>query len=218
MTHPLVEKIVRDLRSDISTNRPGILTFEFANIKLELDNKDILGGVLQSWFAAWLAKNSYKDKQHRTQEFPDFLLNGNIYLELKTFNSEATPAFDVANFGSYVDSLLEVPERLDSDYLILAYKLNDAALSISNIWIKKVWEITGPSNTNIISLQVKRNQPVNIRPKSGFRTNSGVFGSRRDFVEALWHAGQHFSFPSTCGSRWMSQVEYGYKRATGSIL
>ena len=218
MTNPLVSQIVSQLRADNVTKKKGLLKFELAGISIEIDNKDVLGGILQSWFSAWLNTHGYNDLQEATQQFPDYLFKGEIYLELKTFNSEATPAFDVANFASYVDSLLIKPQRLNSDYLIMSYKVESSRISIVDFWVKKVWEITGPSETNILKLQVKRGEVYNIRPKTWYNGRVETFSSRKDFVIALWQAGMRFETPSSCDEEWFAKVESVFKKITGSNL
>ena len=50
--------------------------------------------------------------------------------------------FDIANFESYCKSLSENPERLYADYLIIGYELKKAKLTIKDVWLKKIWEIS----------------------------------------------------------------------------
>ena len=218
VTNKLIQEIIAKLEESEVLKKQGVLTFDFAEIKIQLDNKDIIGGVLQSWFDAWLSKNGYSDLQIETQTFPDFLFKGEIFLELKTFNSEASPAFDIANFASYIDSLLVTPQRLNADYLIFSYKVKSKKISLSENWVKKIWEISGPSRQNIINLQVKRHQPYNIRPTSGFRTGVSGFASRRQFVDHLWRAGLKFETPESCDADWFRRVESKFKQITGTEL
>ena len=131
VTNKLIQEIIAKLEESEVLKKQGVLTFDFAEIKIQLDNKDIICGVLQSWFDAWLSKNGYSDLQIETQTFPDFLFKGEIFLELKTFNSEASPAFDIANIASYIDSLLVKPQRLNADYLIFSYIVINKKISIS---------------------------------------------------------------------------------------
>lgn len=72
------------------------------------------------------------------------------------------PGFDLANFDAYPHSLLIHPERLDVNHLIFAYKLVGDSLQVIDIWLKKICEMAGASDLNILSLQVKQGVPVNI--------------------------------------------------------
>jgi hypothetical protein len=218
MTNPLISEIVSKVRADGVIKKDGLLQFELAGISIEIDNKDIVGGVLQSWFGEWLKVHGYEYLNSATQTFPDFEFNRDIYLELKTFNAENGPAFDIANFASYLDSLLTKPQRLNSDYLIFSYKVHDSRISINDIWVKKVWEITGPSPTNITELQVKRDRVYNIRPKTWYSPRVETYASRRDFVNALWRAGMRFGTPDSCNSQWFNNVEKKFKEKTGTEL
>jgi len=198
-------------------NKRGRLKFSLAGLEIQVHNSDVVGGVLQSWFAAWLSANSYKNLQDDTQEFPDFLPAKGVYLELKTFIDGRTPAFDVANFASYVTSLTSQPERLNADYLILSYSLNTSGIAIKKMWIKKVWQITGPSDKYGLSLQVKHEQPYNIRPKTWDSKRVKTFASRLEFVSALSVAGQHFRVPE-CNKSWLKKVSKEYAKRVGGKL
>lgn len=82
--------------------------------------------------------------KENTQAFPDFLLhksrNDIGLLEIKTFDSQKSANFDIANFDSYRRSLLSEAYRLDADYLIFAYELDsNGFLTIPKIWLRKIW-------------------------------------------------------------------------------
>jgi type II restriction enzyme len=104
----------------------GSVEIKLGNITAKYNGKDAIGDLLQEWLGEWMkSKNFYFRTKVNTQEFPDFLLDTTDdkgLLEIKTFNANATPAFDIANYNSYCKSLLKNPERLNADYLILSYK------------------------------------------------------------------------------------------------
>lgn len=120
----------------------GSVEIILGGISAKYNGKDAIGDLLQEWLGEWLKqKNFYFRTRANTQEFPDFLLAEDDkcgFLEIKTFNANATPAFDIANFDSYNKSLLVKPERLDADYLIFGYKMVDSVLSVDNLWLMKV--------------------------------------------------------------------------------
>ncbi len=85
-------------------------------------------------------------------------------MEVKSFDYDASPNFDIANFMTYRNSLLSHPYRLDSNYLIIGYSMKGFNIEIKDVWLKKVWEITGPMANYGLNLQVKYGEIVNIRP------------------------------------------------------
>ncbi len=200
----------------VSKSIKGTISVNFAGISFNVETKDIMGGILQEWFGEWMKNNSiYFSTKHNTQEFPDFLIKDNAFLEIKTFDSEASPNFDVANFDAYTRSLLDCPQRLDADYLIFSYKLTENYFEIKDVWLKKVWQITGPSATNCLNLQVKQKIPVNIRPKKWYGTVE-TFDTRKTFVYALNSALKKFQnskYPD-----WLKKVSTAYKINTGIDL
>jgi type II restriction enzyme len=131
----------------------GSVEIILGNISAKYKGRDAVGDLLQEWIGEWMkSKNYYFRTRQNTQEFPDFLLsesNTSDFLEIKTFNADAGPGFDLANFDAYCTSLLSIPERLDTDYLILSYKMIDGELSIDNIWLKKICEITNETRANL---------------------------------------------------------------------
>jgi len=197
----------------------GVMTFNLGGLSVTLDSKDIVGGAIQDWFGVWLEQEGFTyTTPSNTQMFPDFILDDNKYLEVKCFNFTAGPAFDIANYGAYINSLLLYPERLDASYLIFGYTMERAVVKIEQIWLKNIWEISGPSPTNVIELQVKRGEPVNLRPKKWYAPGMKVFTSRKAFVEALHKSAVHFQYPNTHSQLWLSNLQERYSAKMGRPL
>jgi len=202
----------------------GSVEIILGGISAKYNGKDAIGDLLQEWLGDWLRqKNFYFRHPQNSQEFPDFFLtestNSN-FLELKTFNADASPAFDIANFDSYCTSLLKIPERIESDYLIFSYKMIDAELSIDNVWLKKVWEMTSPSGQDPIKLQVKRNQIYNLRPCTWYsnRLKYQPFENKVDFLTAISET--HNLYPQCDQYKldWLKIVKAKYFENTGIKL
>lgn len=206
--------------------RIGSVEIILGGISAKYNGKDALGDLLQEWFSKWMDKNNfYYRTRKNTQEFPDFLLqeadNGGL-LEIKTFNSDASPAFDIANFDSYCKSLLKKPERLDADYIVMSYKMVDANLSIEDVWLKKVWEIAGTSTTNGINIQAKNKKIDNLRPVEWFNTSTRVknkpFSSKLDFITAISKIHNTYTQCDTYKDNWLENVKSKYFENTGVKL
>ncbi len=204
----------------------GSVEIKLGNITAKYNGKDAIGDLLQEWLGEWMrSKKYYFSTKHNTQEFPDFLLSESDtkdFLELKTFNANASPAFDIANFDSYCTSLLTIPERLDADYLILSYKMINSELSVDNVWLKKVWEIAGTSGANPINLQTKYKQPYNLRPVKWYsdrKTKNKPFKCKLDFIKAISET--HLKYPTNSESYsedWLKNVSEKYLENTGVKL
>lgn len=202
----------------------GSVEIIFGGISAKYNGKDAVGDLLQEWLGEWLQrKNFYFREPSNSQAFPDFLLSESTnsdFLELKTFNADAGPAFDIANFDSYCTSLLTIPERIDADYLILSYKMIDAQLSIDNIWLKKVWEMTSPSGQDLIKLQVKRSQIYNIRPCTWYskRLQYQPFESKTDFLTSISETHNMYPQCNQYKENWLEKVKANYFKNTGIML
>lgn len=174
-------------------NKSGNITFNLAGISVVIDTTDTVGITLQAWLKQFLINSDiYFSEPHNTQEFPDFYLNPNApkknMLEIKAFNYDRTPAFDIANFESYCSSVKEKVFRLDADYLIFGYRMdNSGNITITKIWLKKIWEIAGTSARYPLKTQVKRDMIYNIRPNTDFKLGrKGPFNSKDDFLKAIY--------------------------------
>ena len=202
----------------------GRVEIVLGGIAAKYNGKDAIGDLLQEWLGQWLRqKNFYFRQPSNTQEFPDFLLtesSNSDFLELKTFNADASPAFDIANFDSYCTSLLRIPERMDADYLILSYRMIDAELSIDNIWLKKVWEMTSPSGQDPVKLQVKRKQVYNLRPCTWYsnRLKYQPFETKIDFLRALSTTLELYPQCDKYKEDWLPKVKSQYFKSTGIKL
>jgi hypothetical protein len=196
----------------------GSIEIKLGGISAKYNGKDAIGDLLQEWIGEWLKQNNfYFRTKTNTQEFPDFLLDEsdiNGLLEIKTFNNDASPAFDIANFDSYNKSLLMKPERLDADYLIISYTMNNSILSIKNLWIKKVWEIAGTSGANPINMQTKNNQPYNLRPVKWFAKSAKnkPFENKMSFLLAIEETLKKYEYStSSYSTDWLIKVKNKYK-------
>lgn len=220
--HPKpVEEIYENFKQSGVLGKIGQLLFDLDNLVIEVETPDVVGSILQEWFGKWLIDQDFKvSSPEETQAFPDFLVDETHLLEIKAFINGRNPAFDVAAYYSYIDSLEKTPRRLDASYIIFSYNDLGNAISLENVWLKKIWEIVGPSATNIITLQVKRDYPYNIRPRgSSLRSGSGGFHSRREFAQSLHRSALKFASTGRPHSPdWLSGLEARYLEATGSPL
>jgi hypothetical protein len=217
MTHSKnVDSIYQKIMTEGIKGSTGVMQFRLGELAITLTTMDIIGGAIQDWFGQWLKTQKINFSEPlNTQTFPDFILGTNDYLEIKCFNYDAGPAFDVANYGAYINSLLLNPERLDASYLIFGYSMTNGVIKIENIWLKKIWEITGPSPTNILEIQKKRGEPVNIRPKKWYSNQAVVFPNRKKFIQALHESALLFEYPNTHDKTWLSKLEIKYELVMG---
>lgn len=206
------------------TEKIGSIEITLGNISAKYNGKDAIGDLLQEWLGQWMKNKKYYFRTRKnTQTFPDFLLSESDtenFLELKTFNADASPAFDVANFDSYCTSLLEIPERIEADYLIISYKMINTELTIDNIWLKKVWEITSPSGPDAIKIQRKRGQIYNLRPCTWYskRLRYQPYTNKKDFLKALEETINKNAQCMAYQKNWLTKVKAKYLENTGVKL
>lgn len=202
----------------------GVISFNLAGVSVNIDTTDIVGITLQAWLKQYLTDNDiYFSEPANTQEFPDFFLDNNEafkhMLEVKAFNYNATPAFDIANFESYCSSVKDKPYRLDADYLIFGYTMNDSGdITVKKVWLHKIWQIAGTSQRFPLKTQVKRDMIYNIRPNTDFKAgNKGPFRSKDDFLLAIYktlviYKGKSFA------DDWKQILSINYKKYYGCNL
>jgi len=214
MYHLESQKIYNKL-IEVIDELEGKTILKLGDIEIEVEGKDGLGGLIEEWFGIWAEKQGFEitnpKKLGSSQEFPDYYVGQDKgLLEVKAFDSDKNPAFDIANFDSYCNSLAELPHRLNSDYLIFSYKLTGSNLAIKEIWLKKIWEITRPSERWPINTQTKKDVIYNIRPGIWYsdRVQYDVFASEDKFINALYETQEKYKGYS-CKERYLTNKNKG---------
>lgn len=203
----------------------GFINFSLKNLTIKVETKDTVGNLLQEWLKAWMMKETIEfEENQNSQVFPDFHLDKlnkkHDLLEVKTFDWNRGPGFDLANFDSYCNSLLTSAYRIDSDYLIFAYQMNGSEITIKNVWLKKIWELACPSSTYPLKVQEKKNVIYNIRPSTWYSEKSKFkpFGSKEEFLSALNET--RYQYPQTrhTNGHWLANVLKNYEEHTSIML
>ena len=172
----------------------GQIRFFFGDVDIIVKQKDVVGNIIQEWLQGWLDKRGIEyAPSENTQMPPDFFLNPDDrtrdLLEVKAFNRNASPGFDIADFRMYEEEIVEKPYMLDVDYLIFGYDMSDdGVVTVKDLWIKKVWQITRCMEDWAINLHVKQNVVHKIRPGVWYSTQRvkfPMFTCLEDFVSAI---------------------------------
>jgi hypothetical protein len=203
----------------------GVINFSLKDLTISIETKDTVGNLLQEWLKAWMYKEAIEFEENKnSQVFPDFYLDKynkkQGLLEVKSFDWDRGPGFDLANFDSYCNSLLTSAYRIDSDYLIFAYQMSGSVLTIKDVWVKKIWELACSSSTYPLKVQEKKSVIYNIRPSSWFseRNKFKPFQSKEEFLAAVNET--RYQYPQTrhTNGHWLQNVLKNYTEHTGVTL
>lgn len=204
--------------------RDGSIIINYAGFTVNYLNKDIIGNSLQEWLPVWFKRKGVKVvSNEKTQEFPDFFLEFEDLthaVEVKCWNYEANPGFDLANFNSYIETLYNDSRKLLADYFVLGYVQSEHGFTVKKVYLKKIWELTSVTRNYPIGVQVKRSQPYALRPFSFHKNPDRSFKNRREFVIALKETLAMFPNPSFnfTPDQWFAQVEKNFESFTGEVL
>lgn len=216
------------LNEDHILELEGEIKFYLGNVDIIVKQKDVVGNIMQEWLQGWLDKNGIEyAPSENSQMPPDFFLNPDDktkgLLEVKAFNRNGSPGFDIADFRMYAEEILEKPYMLDVDYLIFGYDMNDSGIvTIKNIWLKKVWQITRRMANYPINLQVKGGVIHKIRPGVWYServTDYAIFDCLEDFISAIEET--TFKEPKlrdSIASTWLAKFQRNYKAYYGHEL
>ncbi len=203
----------------------GSIIFKLNNISVTINTKDSIGHMLQDWIEAWAIENNiYIRPNPNTQAFPDFYLSDSSednLLEIKSFDYKASPNFDIANFDTYVRSLLVNPKKLDAYYLIFGYSLEDGKIKIERLWLKRIWELSTDSSSWDLKLQVKQGTIYNIRPVNFVSTRANIaqpFNTKLDFLKAIQNVLNSYVKTKGVQRNWLINFKEKYQEATGVFL
>lgn len=161
----------------------GCVSGTIGGVTVAVKTCDAVGHVIQDWIGDVLKAEGVRPNK-LSQEFPDYYFGDEAkpdMLEIKTFMHvkgktsrglprKNAPAFDIANFYSYVDSLRVNASKLNASYLVLGYEWHgDGNFTIDKAWMMSVCDMIGvtpcdSAKHNVTGLQIKRGQIYNIRP------------------------------------------------------
>ena len=220
------QELYKNLTEDYKLiGQKGIINFTLKDLTVSIESKDTVGNLIQDWLVQWMKREQLSFEQNpSSQTFPDVYLNVDDkkkdLLEIKTFDWTRGAGFDLANFESYCGSLLTNAYRLDSDYLIIAYKMDGVEITIENVWLKKIWELAGGSGTYPVKVQEKKQVIYNLRPISWYseRSTFKAFDSKEDFLKALNETRYQYSKTHHDNSHWLKKVIKNYAEHTGITL
>ncbi len=205
----------------------GQIKFFFGDVDIIVKQKDVVGNIIQEWLQGWLDKRGIEyAPSENTQMPPDFFLDpGDLttdLLEVKAFNRSASPGFDIADFRMYEEEIIEKPYMLDVDYLIFGYDMNEkGVVTIKNLWLKKVWEITRRMAEWPVNLQVKQGVVHKIRPGvwySPAKGNFPMFSCLEDFIAAIEETVYQNPKTHHSAATWKKRFLDSYERHYGKKL
>lgn len=205
----------------------GQIRFYLGDVSIIVKQKDVVGNIIQEWLQGWLDKREIEySLNDNTQMPPDFFLNPENttqnLLEVKAFNRAASPGFDIADFRMYEEEIIEKPYMLNVDYLIFGYDMSESGIvTIKDLWLKKVWEITRRMENWPLNLQIKQNVVHKIRPGVWYSNRPGnipMFECIEDFISAVEET--VFQNPKThdIAGGWKSKFVKNYKSFYGVEL
>lgn len=182
------------IEEDRILEKRGQIKFSFDDVDIVVKQKDVVGNIIQEWLQGWFDKRGVEyAPSENTQMPPDFFLNPSDkkrdLLEVKAFNRSASPGFDIADFRMYEEEIIDRPYMLDVDYLIFGYDLDKFGnVTVKDLWLKKVWEITRRMDKWALNLQVKQGVVQKIRPGVWYSDKKGnipMFKCLEDFIAAM---------------------------------
>lgn len=164
------EDVYNRLNSEFKIKeKQGSIHFELGDVSILVKKRDAVGNILQEWVEGWLIANNVDYSANHSQLPPDIYLDPDDLtknlMEVKTFNYEASPAFDISEPLAFLDEIISSPCMLHTKYLIFGYKMdeNTGVVTVEDIWLKNIWDIITPRNTNkVLPLggQGKKMRPV----------------------------------------------------------
>lgn len=214
----ILDKLVNE---DQILTQTGQIKFFLGDVEIIVKQRDVVGNIMQEWLQGWLEHNDIEYAvNENTQMPPDFFLlpedRRRNLLEVKAFNRNAGPGFDIADFRMYQEEIIDKPYMLDVDYLIFGYEMSDdGVVTIRDVWLKKVWEITRRMKDWSINLQIKEGVVHKIRPGIWYTDNTNssdysIFTSLEHFISAIEQAVYQNDKTHDLAPRWKTRFLAAY--------
>ena len=132
-----------------------------------LMNCNIIGDCMENIVAQQIKQQIPTFASGPRQASPDFQ-NNEYEWELKTFHK--TPGFDVSNFSSFIEQVIQpgglLRKLFRTQYMVFEYEIRPGGVTIVNFWTLNLWQLFNYDGKYPISLQCKRNIWYNLRPSS----------------------------------------------------
>jgi hypothetical protein len=147
------------------------LTATFEDQQLHMNQKNIVGDIVESLTFLQLKKHNIDVIRTPPQSSPDFITSTDYYgYEHKCFTNQ--PSFDIGNFESYVSQLCQ-PNGVEkkifrTKYLIFEYSSGIEHICLERFYMMNVWNLVRYNGKYPLSLQVRRGSWQSIRPGSVF--------------------------------------------------
>ena len=94
--------IFQKLQDEGIIDSQGVIQFSFAGIDVQIEKKDVIGNIIEEWVKKWLEAHGIDFIHNESQNPPDFYLDPDDktknLLEVKVFDYDASPGFDIADF------------------------------------------------------------------------------------------------------------------------
>lgn len=219
------EKLFNKLQMDGLVGATGkinasfVLTTNAVNIKKQIIRPSSVGQIIEEWLSAYMDENNIYYRAQRSQESPDYFLdkksNKKDLLEVKVYGKSA--AFDLGSVRGVCNTLPDEAYKLDMDYLIIHYAMNDITgdIVIKDIWLKKIWQVAGKElrAPHRLSRQVKNNQVTTIRPIGMKKPNSKVqFSDMEEYLHALYIEYADIEKTKKKQEKWLNKIVENYNK------
>ena len=110
------ENIYGVLKDELGKDNTGKIQFTLAEVGIIVKQPNVVGNILEEWLDSWISEHDFDHRYNHGQCSPDFWLNledmNQDWLEIKSFTGGAN--FDIANFMSFINEIIEKPWKLDS--------------------------------------------------------------------------------------------------------
>ena len=189
---------------------------------IKLNDNEIINTIFKLWLNKWMTENHIIHSCNMTGASPDFYLDPDdkhrSLLEVKAFNRDASPAFDLADFTGYAKAILKEPWELDTKYLIFGYNMSDEGIvTIKDLWIKNVWEISRSSDKWALNVQYKNGQINKIRPATWYANKAKfpLFQSLEHYLSALEQTLVDYPDTRALSIGWRKKMQDSYNAFSG---
>ena len=192
------------LKKDV-LHKGGNITISISDIPKISHTRDIIGNCIQEWLPQWFEDNGLNlEANTATQKFPDFIAHfdndkeKSKAVDIKCWNYQQSPSFDIANFDSFYNVVYDNPAKIFAKYLTIGYTPTQHGFRIDYVNLLNLWDIVGKASKYPLSLQVKRGRPYAIRPINFAKCTEKAFKNPLALIQAVKDA--RLIFPSDTAS------------------
>lgn len=207
----------------------GIIEASLKDIDITEWHDQAVREILREWLCHWFRENNIAYSPNEDGAVPiDYYLcsacnpENSVRVEVSLIYEKAD--FSIADFRTFAEELLRAPSLLNIDYLVFEYSISKnvddrGVLFISDLLMKKIWQMTRPLKGYPLSLQMVDGKIRQIKSCDwNVKRTPKTFKTLEHFLSAVEETLYRNPQTESMATTWRSKFTAAYEKEYGKTI